>query len=100
MSRSLKKGLYINPRIVDKVKALKEQGKFGPVKVWDKACVITPEMVGMNFEIYAGKKFVPVTVNEYMVGYRFGEFVITTNFRGHSKKGKVAKTYGSAGRFE
>ena len=100
MSRSLKKGLYINPTIVDKVKKLKEQGKFGPIKVWDKACVITPEMVGMNFEIYAGKKFFPVTINEYMVGYRFGEFVTTTTFRGHSKKGKVAKTYGSAGRYE
>lgn len=100
MSRSLKKGLYVNPKIVKKVEELKKQGKFGPIKVWDKASVITPEMVGMNFEIYGGKKFFPLTINEYMVGYRFGEFVMTTTFKGHSKKGKVAKTYGSAGRYE
>ncbi|MBN1374446.1 30S ribosomal protein S19 [Candidatus Dojkabacteria bacterium] len=100
MSRSLKKGPYINPKILKKVLKLKEEGKRGPIKVWDKACVITPDMVGMNFEIHNGKDFIPVLVNEFMVGFRFGEFVLTTNFKGHSKKGKIAKTYGSTGRFE
>lgn len=100
MARSLKKGIYVNPKILKKVTDLIQQGKHGPIKVWDCACTITPEMVGMNFEIYNGKKFFPLTVNEYMVGFRFGEFIMTTTFKGHSKKGKVAKTYGSAGRFE
>lgn len=100
MSRSLKKGIYVNPRIEKKVQKLRDQGKSGPLKIWDGACTITPDMVGMNAEIYNGKKFLPLIINEHMVGYRFGEFIITTNFKGHSKKGKVAKTYGSAGRYE
>jgi len=100
MSRSLKKGIYVNPRILEKIKKFKAEGKSGPLKVWDKACTITPEMVGINAEIYDGRRFIALSINEYMVGYKFGEFVLTTTFKGHSKKGKIAKAYGSTGRFE
>jgi small subunit ribosomal protein S19 len=99
MSRSLKKGIYVNQKVLQKVKESKAaNGK--PVKVWDKACTVTPEFVGVTLAIHNGKDFENVKITEYMVGHRVGEFVQTTSWRGHSKKGKIAKTYGGAGRYE
>ncbi len=88
MSRSLKKGPYVNERIVKKVLALK-QGDKTMIKIWDRACVITPDMVGFVFGVHDGKKHVSVSVSENMVGHRFGEFAPTRKFISHG--GKMAK---------
>ena len=89
MSRSLKKGPYVNERILKKVQALKPGDKT-VIKVWDRACTITPEMVGFVFGVHNGKKHVPVSVVENMVGHRLGEFAPTKKFVGHG--GRMAKT--------
>jgi small subunit ribosomal protein S19 len=88
MSRSLKKGPYVNPRILKKIKALKPNDKT-VIKVWDRACVVTPEMVGFTIGVHNGKIHVPVYVVENMVGHKLGEFAITRKFIVHG--GKMAK---------
>ncbi len=88
MSRSLKKGPYVNERILKKVQALK-QGDKTVIKVWDRSCSITPEMVGFTFGVHNGRQHVPVTAVENMVGHKFGEFAHTRKFISHG--GKMAK---------
>lgn len=88
MSRSLKKGPYVNERILKKIKDLK-QGDKVVIKVWDRASTITPEMVGFNFGVHNGKQHIPVVVIEDMVGHKFGEFSLTKKFISHG--GKMAK---------
>jgi small subunit ribosomal protein S19 len=88
MSRSLKKGPYINLRIINKLKNLKPGDKT-IIKVWDRACTITPEMVGFTIGVHNGKQHVPVYVVENMVGHRLGEFALTKKFISHG--GKIAK---------
>ena len=88
MSRSQKKGPYINTRLVNKVKNLKPGDKT-VIKVWDRAATITPEMVGFTFGVHNGKTHVPVYVVENMVGHRLGEFSPTKKFISHG--GKMAK---------
>jgi small subunit ribosomal protein S19 len=85
MSRSAKKGPYIDPKIMKKVLAVKADGGKGVIKTWSRACVIAPEFVGVNFSIHQGKKFVDVFINEAMVGHRLGEFAPTRTFRGHGR---------------
>lgn len=89
MSRSLKKGAYIDPRVLKKVLALKASGKRTPIKTWSRACVISPEMVGVSFLVHNGKDFLTVLVDENMVGHRLGEFSPTRKFVRHG--GKMAK---------
>jgi small subunit ribosomal protein S19 len=88
MSRSLKKGPYINPRIIKKIKDLKPGDKT-IIKVWDRACTITPEMVGFTIGVHNGRIHIPVYVVENMVGHRLGEFSLTKKFIVHG--GKMAK---------
>jgi small subunit ribosomal protein S19 len=88
MSRSLKKGPYINPRIIKKLKNLKPGDKT-IIKVWDRACTITPEMVGFTIGVHNGRVHIPVYVVENMVGHRLGEFSATKKFVVHG--GKMAK---------
>lgn len=88
MSRSLKKGPYVNPRILKKVQALKPGDKT-IIKIWDRACSISPEMVGLTIAVHNGKQHIPVYIVENMVGHCFGEFVPTRKFLGHG--GKMAK---------
>lgn len=89
MSRSLKKGPYVNPRLLNKIKNLKPGDKT-TIKVWDRSCSITPEMVGFTLGVHNGKTHLPVYVVENMVGHRLGEFSPTKKFLGHG--GKMAKT--------
>ena len=89
MSRSLKKGPYVNPRILKKIKAMSSNDKT-IIKVWDRACTITPEMVGFTIGVHNGKNHIPVYIVENMVGHKLGEFSITKKFVGHG--GKMAKT--------
>lgn len=89
MTRSLKKGLYIDPRVVQKVDKVLASGKKTPIKTWSRACVISPEMVGVTFLVHNGKDFISVYVDENMVGHRLGEFSPTKKFVHHG--GKMAK---------
>ena len=93
MSRSLKKGPYLNLRLLNKVKDLKP-GEKTTIKVWDRAATITPEMVGHTFGVHNGKTHIPVYVVENMVGHRLGEFSPTKKFVSHG--GKMAKTQAAA----
>lgn len=88
MSRSLKKGPYVNERLLNKIKNLK-QGDKTVIKAWDRSCTVTPEMVGFVIGVHDGRKHVPVTIVENMVGHKLGEFAITRKFISHG--GKMAK---------
>ena len=88
MSRSLKKGWWIDPNLQKKIDQLKAIGSKASIKTWARASTITPEMVGMNFDVHNGKTHLPVFVTENMVGHRLGEFAPTRTFRSH---GKVTK---------
>lgn len=88
MPRSLKKGPYVNPRILKKIHDLKPGDKT-VIKVWDRACAITPEMVGFTIGVHNGKTHVPVYIIENMVGHKLGEFAPTRKFVSHG--GKMAK---------
>jgi len=83
MSRSLKKGPYIDERLLEKMKKAKP-GEL--IKTWSRACTITPEMIGYVFGVYNGKEFITVKVTEEMVGHRLGEFSPTTKFYRHGGK--------------
>lgn len=89
MSRSSKKGPYINLRLLAKIKNMKPGDKT-IIKVWDRAATITPEMVGFTLGVHNGKTHIPVYVVENMVGHRLGEFSLTRKFLGHG--GKMAKS--------
>ncbi len=95
MSRSLKKGPYVNPRILNKIKDLKS-GDSTVIKVWDRSCTVTPEMVGFTFGVHNGKQHVPITIVENMVGHKFGEFALTRKFVSHG--GKIAKAQAKGGK--
>lgn len=88
MSRSLKKGPYINKKILKKVLEQKKKDERVPIKVWDRSCQIPPEFVGHRFAVHNGKNFIEIYVTEAMVGHRLGEFAPTRTFRGH---GQVTK---------
>ncbi len=98
MSRSSKKGPYINAKLQKKVKKTKEEGSRKPIKTWARSSSISPEMVGLTFEVHNGRWFNQVYVTDSMVGHKLGEFSPTRKFTGHSKKGKIAKATGSTGR--
>ena len=82
MARSLKKGPYIDEKLLKKIKDLK-QGSKTIIKTWCRACTITPEMIGFTFGVHNGREHVPVYVSEDMVGHRLGEFAPTTKFGRH-----------------
>lgn len=88
MTRSLKKGPYIDQRVLKKVLKLKASGANTPIKTWSRACQIPPEFVGHKFSVYNGKNFIEIFISESMVGHRLGEFSPTRTFRGH---GQVTK---------
>ena len=82
MARSLKKGPYVDEKLLKKIKGLKARtGEI--IKTWSRSCTITPEMVGFIFGVHNGKEFIPVKVTEDMVGHKLGEFSPTTKFSRH-----------------
>ena len=95
MSRSTKKGPYVDAKLREKVARQKQSGDRDPLKTWARPCVILPEFVNHTFLVHQGKAFIKVYVTEEMVGHRLGEFAPTRTFRGHS--GKRAKTEAAAG---
>jgi len=88
MSRSLKKGPYIDPTILKKVQG-KKPADTGVIKTWARSCTIFPEMVGFTFAVYNGRKFVEILITEDMVGHKLGEFAPTRTFIKHG--GKIQK---------
>ena len=88
MSRSLKKGPYVDEKLMMKVAKL-SAGDKTVIKTWARASTVTPEMVGFTFAVHNGKQHIPVFVSENMVGHKLGEFAPTRKFRGHG--GKLAK---------
>ncbi len=82
MPRSLKKGPYIDQKLLKKIKQLKAGAKE-VIKTWARDCTISPEMVGFTFGVHNGREFIPVKVTEEMVGHKFGEFAPTTKFSRH-----------------
>ena len=84
MSRSLKKGPYVDEVLFRKVMAARDSGGTTPLKVWNRSCTIVPEFVGTTFEVHNGKTFHKVYVTEEMVGHKLGEFSPTRTFRSHA----------------
>ncbi|GBE16272.1 MAG TPA: 30S ribosomal protein S19 [Euryarchaeota archaeon] len=82
MSRSLKKGPYVDERMLKKI-IDKKPGDKSVIKTWSRACTITPEMIGFTFSVHNGKDFTPVYITEEMVGHRLGEFSLTRKFVRH-----------------
>ncbi len=89
MSRSAKKGPYIDPKVVKKIQNLDSTGQKKIIKTWSRDCIISPEFVGHTFAVHNGKQHLPVFVTENMVGHCLGEFAPTRKFKGHG--GKLAK---------
>lgn len=95
MSRSLKKGPFIDERVMKKIEGKKPQD-IGIIKTWSRACTIVPEMIGFTFAVHNGKDFVEVFVNEEKVGHKLGEFSKTRRFLRHG--GKIQKELDQAAR--
>jgi small subunit ribosomal protein S19 len=83
MGRSIKKGPFVDGKLLGKVLKQKESGSRDPLKTWARACTIVPEFVGHNFAIHDGHKFAGLFVTETMVGHKLGEFALTRNYHGH-----------------
>ncbi|MBN1920520.1 MAG: 30S ribosomal protein S19 [Anaerolineae bacterium] len=93
MSRSLKKGPFIEPKLYKKIEELNRAGQKRVIRTWSRASVIFPIMVGHTIAVHDGRRHVPIYITENMVGHRLGEFAPTRTFRGHitkEKKGRVA----------
>ena len=84
MARSLKKGPYIDPKLVKKIDVMRSSGKKQVIKTWSRRSTISPLFVGLTFAVHNGNKFVPVYVSENMVGHKLGEFSPTRLFRSHA----------------
>jgi len=91
VSRSIKKGLYINPKLEGKIVAMNRENEKRVIKTWSRRCAITPDFVGHTLAVHNGRKFLPIYITENMVGHKLGEFSPTRQFRSHSgsKKGEV-----------
>ncbi|MDJ1466714.1 30S ribosomal protein S19 [Cytophagaceae bacterium DM2B3-1] len=84
MGRSIKKGPYIDFRVLAKIEGMTKSGKKAVIKTWARRSTISPDFVGHTFAVHNGNKFIPVYVTENMVGHKLGEFAPTRNFRGHA----------------
>ena len=86
MSRSIKKGPYVDHSLQAKIDKMTSGGKKSVIKTWSRRSTITPDFVGHTFAVHNGNKFIPIYVSENMVGHKLGEFAPTRNFKGHSSK--------------
>ena len=93
MARSVKKGAYIDEKLLDKVRKADSSGSKSVIKTWSRRSTVVPELIGQTFAVHNGKKFVPVFVTENMVGHKLGEFAPTRTFYSHAGdlKSKVRK---------
>ncbi|MGC6423630.1 MAG: 30S ribosomal protein S19 [Lentimonas sp.] len=83
MSRSVKKGFFVDPHLAKKVELAQANNDRKPIQTWSRRSTITPDFVGLNFNVHNGRSFLPVYVTENMVGHKLGEFAPTRTFKGH-----------------
>ena len=88
MSRSIKKGFFVDPHLSKKVDEAQSNDNRKPIQTWSRRSTITPDFVGLNFNVHNGRSFLPVHVTENMVGHKLGEFSPTRTFKGHQAKKK------------
>lgn len=90
MTRSVWKGPFVHPSLLKKIEEANKTNSRSPIKTWSRASTILPDAVGLTFAVHNGNKFIPVLVNEEMIGHKLGEFAPTRTYRGHGadKKGK------------
>jgi small subunit ribosomal protein S19 len=91
MSRSLKKGPYIEAKLLNKVEAMNQRGEKKVVRTWSRASTIFPQMVGHTIAVHDGKRHIPIYVTENMVGHKLGEFAPTRTFKGHVTKERTTE---------
>ncbi len=96
MGRSLKKGPFVQPKLLARIEQMNKAGEKRVLKTWSRASVIFPQMVGHTIAVHDGRRHVPIYVTENMVGHRLGEFAPTRHFRGHSTKEKAAEAGAAA----
>ncbi len=92
MSRSTKKGPYVDAKLLEKVDAINRSGQRAVIKTWARASTIIPQMVGQTIAVHDGRRHVPILVTENMVGHKLGEFALTRHFRGHTHKSEKSTT--------
>jgi small subunit ribosomal protein S19 len=97
MSRSLKKGPFVDTPLLEKIEAMNQTNEKKVVKTWSRRSTVVPEMVGHTLAVHNGKKFIPVYVTENMVGQKLGEFSPTRQFKGHTTKTEKAAQLAAAG---
>jgi len=85
MSRSTRKGPFVDSNLLDKVRKMNSSGEKKPIRTWARACTIVPDFVGHTFAVHNGRKFLPLYVTEQMVGHKIGEFAFTRFFKGHGE---------------
>ena len=90
MSRSLKKGPFVDVPLLEKIEVMNRGGEKKVIKTWSRRSTVVPEMVGHTLAVHNGKKFIPVYVTENMVGHKLGEFAPTRTFKGHAAKADKA----------
>jgi small subunit ribosomal protein S19 len=90
MSRSLKKGPYVDVKLLRKVEAMNQTGRKVVIKTWSRASTVFPQMVGHTIAVHNGRQHVPIYIAENMVGHKLGEFAETRRFRGHTARGEKA----------
>lgn len=91
MSRSLKKGPYVDATLLKKVKQLEANQSKKVVKTWARNCTVVPVMIGYTIAVHNGRKHIPVFITDQMVGHKLGEFALTRTFKGHIKKDKRSR---------
>ena len=98
MGRSAKKGVFVDEKLMEKVRQVRQKNDRKPIKTWSRRSTITPEFVGVTFAVHNGKVFNNVFVTENMVGHKLGEFSVTRIFRKHSTSQDKAKALATAGK--
>jgi small subunit ribosomal protein S19 len=96
MSRSLKKGPFVDTPLLEKIEAMNRGGEKRVIKTWSRRSTVVPEMVGHTLAVHNGKKFIPVYITENMVGHKLGEFAATRQFKGHTTKTEKAAAVAAA----
>ena len=91
MGRSLKKGPFIDPKLLKRIEAMNEKGEKNVVRTWSRASMIFPQMVGHTIAVHDGRRHVPIYITETMVGHRLGEFAPTRTYRGHIQEKRVRR---------
>ena len=94
MSRSIKKGPFVDPKLGRKIEIAVNTDSKNPIRTWSRASIIMPNMIGLTIEVHNGRRHMPIFITENMVGHKLGEFAPTRIFRGHSTKSEQTSTIG------